>query len=288
MAVRRQAALELPHILVLIDDPEDLVMGAARRAADLPGTDTVYDFVLMQSGGRIRGRYITGDDAVSPIVAALEKLSHRSDLLFAVGDGNHSLASAREVWIEKKAAGAPGDDPARYALVEVENIHDPGLPFHPIHRVLFGIDPDSLSRKILSALRAEVRNDDARGSVEQDLIGPPETGRLGVVQGVRTEVWEFPLTGGRLVAEVIQETLDEVLQTLDGVTIDYIHGEDAVRDLTRETDDRLGFILPPVDKKKFFPRITEVGPYPRKTFSIGEAVEKRYYLEARRIEAGIE
>jgi hypothetical protein len=286
MAVRREAALDLPHILVLIDDPDDRLMGAARTTAGAAGAAALYDFSLMQGGGRIRGRHIPGDDSLESVVEALEGLAADRDLLFAVGDGNHSLASAKEVWREKKLAGAPENHPARYALVEVENIHDPGLPFHPIHRVLFQVEPDSLSDRIRTALDADVRPADGGAPTADPLGLSPEEGRglLGVRSGIREMIWEFPLSRGKLPAELLQGVLDEVLSSDDDISIDYIHGDDAVRSLVENSSDRLGFILPPVDKSAFFSRIAEVGPYPRKTFSIGEAEEKRYYLESRKLD----
>jgi len=196
-------------------------------------------------------------------------------LLFAVGDGNHSLATAKRLWEEKKAEGAPQDHPARYALVEVENIYDPGLPFHPIHRVLFGVDVPALRAELARALGGAYERglqEEVPGSVRR---------ALGVIDASGEESLVFPLSDGRLSVEPLQECLDGYLKERGGV-IDYIHGEEAVRELAAKPGN-LGLILPPVDKSAFFRRIVQVGPYPRKTFSIGEAVEKRYYLESRRL-----
>lgn len=267
MAVRRDALLDLPHILILIDDPENLVMKAAEVAAEASG-ETVYDFDLMQGGGHITGKWIPSD-SMDELSAAFESLAGRSDLIFAVGDGNHSLASAREIWREKKAEGAPPDHPARYALVEVENIHDPGLLFHPIHRVMFDVDPEELSSYLTEKLGAVAASD----------------GAVGIILPDGTELrWNIRVPQGRLAVEPLQEALDSYLEDHPGVEIDYIHGEDSVKELVAASSNRLGIILPDLDKGSFFRRITDVGPYPRKTFSIGEAVEKRYYLEARKLQ----
>jgi len=268
MAVRRDALLDLPHILILIDDPENLVMSAAEAAADAAGR-TVYDFDLLQGGGHITGRFVP-EEGMDNLAGAFETLAARSDLLFAVGDGNHSLASAREIWREKKTAGAPPDHPARFALVEVENIHDPGLPFHPIHRVIFNVNPENL--------RAYLGNSLGAVTVEAP------RGMLGIVFPDGSVLrWNIEVPAGRLAVEPLQDALDVYLKDHPDAEIDYIHGEDSVKDLVSAAGNRLGVILPDLDKSTFFRRITEVGPYPRKTFSIGEAVEKRYYLEAREL-----
>lgn len=268
MSVRRGARLDLPHILILIDDPENMVMTAAEAAAE----EMVYNFDLMQGGGHISGRHIPAE-RMDRLAEAFAMLSGRSDLLFAVGDGNHSLATAREIWREKKAAGAPADDPARYALVEVENIHDPGLPFHPIHRVLFGIDGKNFAKSL----------GDKIGSPVTDSGSGLQTDEVLIINSDNELKWKLNIPEGRLAVEPLQEALDAWLTENPEAEIDYIHGEDSVRELVNESPDRLGIILPELDKSLFFSRITEVGPYPRKTFSIGEAVEKRYYLEAREI-----
>ena len=274
MAVRRDATLDLPHILILIDDPENMVMTAAEAAAG----ETVYDFELMQGGGHISGRHVPAEN-MDRLAEAFAMLSGRNDLLFAVGDGNHSLATAREIWKEKKAAGAAPDDPARFALVEVENIHDPGLPFHPIHRVLFGVDPADVTSWLERRLDGVIHNTGSSGGMIGDV---PADGAVMVLSG-ETSAWHFAVPEGRLSVEPLQEALDAFLADHPDAVIDYIHGEDSVRELVSGGSGRMGIILPELDKNTFFRRITGVGPYPRKTFSIGEAVEKRYYLEARRL-----
>ena len=282
MDIRRGAVLDLPHILLLIDDPQDSVMSAAEGAlppskgappsstaenAAPPSEGVLYDFELMQGGGRISGQFIP-QDALGPLFGAFERLAAEKDILFAVGDGNHSLAAAREIWLEKKAAGADPNHPARFALVEVENIHDPGLHFHPIHRLLFGVNPNHL----ISYLKEKIRlTETPAGAVT--LVTPNGESRC-----------DCPVPPGRLAVEPVQDALDSYIKENPNIEIDYIHGESAVRQLVGAASDRAGLIMPEIDKSSFFRRITEIGPYPRKTFSIGEAVEKRYYLEARRLE----
>ena len=271
MAVRRIAPLDLPHIILLIDDPNDLVMSAARMAARVAGKK-VYDFDLMQDGGHVSGLHVEEREA-EPLVSAFEKLADGSDLLFAVGDGNHSLASAREVWLEKKSASPP-DHPMRYAMVEVENIHDPGLVFHPIHRVVFNVQDSKLKRHLRERLGAETmpRTKNMLSSNELKILGP---------DGI-AERWRIRTPTDRLVVESLQETLDSYLKLRPEARLDYIHGESSVRELvSSDAGRRLGIVLPDIDKTVFFNRILDVGSFPKKTFSLGKAVEKRYYLEAR-------
>ena len=273
MAIRRGATLDLPHILLLLDDPDRTVIEplfSARRSFR-----KLYGFELMQEGGAIAGWHVPAP-AMGEAVAALEKLA-LGGFLFAVGDGNHSLATAKSLWEEKKAAGAASDDPARWALVEVENIHDEGLHFHPIHRVLFGLDAEAFFKDMTKALD---------GWMEVGTAAPTaktETGHvIGVVSASGDARFVFKPREERMTVEIFQEFLDGYLADHPGITIDYIHGEKAVRDMGTEPGNA-GFYMPPLDKSAFFKRMVEVGPYPRKTFSIGEATEKRYYLESRKL-----
>jgi hypothetical protein len=273
MAIRRGATLDLPHILLLLDDPDRTVIEPLFSARET--FRKLYDFELMQDGGSIAGWHVPAN-ALSDTVTALEKLAS-GGFLFAVGDGNHSLAAAKSLWEEKKAAGAPSDDPARWALVEVENIHDEGLHFHPIHRVLFGVDSESLFREMVSALRGWMETAPAAptAKIEQGHV-------IGVVSEKGDARFVFNPKEERMTVEFFQDFLDGYLAKHPEVTIDYIHGEEAVRQMGSQPGNA-GFYMPPLDKSVFFRRMVEVGPYPRKTFSIGEATEKRYYLESRKL-----
>lgn len=273
MAVRRKAPLDLPHIIMLIDDPSDLVMSAARMAARTAG-ERVYDFDLMQGGGHVSGFHVKEHEA-GPLVSAFERLVNGTDLLFAVGDGNHSLASAREIWLEMKAV-APPDHPKRYAMVEVENIYDPGLVFHPIHRVMFDVQDSKLKTYLGERLGATTmpRTGNKLSSGELEILSSDGN----------AERWRIRNPGGRLVVEPLQEALDSYLELQPEAHLDYIHGKNSVRELVLSgAGRRLGMILPEIDKAAFFRYIADMGVFPRKTFSIGEAAEKRYYLEARHI-----
>ena len=262
MEIRRDAALELPHVLLLCDDEEKLLIESLSAKKDcLP---LLYDFDLMLGGGRIRGWLVDGGHA-KELEAQLEAYSNRmqrkygdNTMLYAVGDGNHSLASAKGCYEENKACLN-----ARYALVELENIHDDAQCFEPIHRIVKGTDP-----KAFLAAMAEA-------------IGKPEGHPVHWFIGNQSGTIYVDDPDGMLPVGIIQNYLDSYIQSNPG-TVDYIHGEDTARQLA-EAEGTVGLILPPVEKDAFFRGILAGGTLPRKTFSMGQAQEKRYYLEAREI-----
>lgn len=278
--VREHAALELPHIMLLIDDPEKTVIEPLSDSADT--MDVAYDFTLMQSSGSIKG-YFVDDDKAAAIGNALEKLadadvcaskygvSDKGVLLFAVGDGNHSLATAKECYerikktLSKEEAAV---HPARYALVEVVNVHDAALQFEPIHRVIFDIDAD----KLLAKLREYYKISDipVDGAQSFEYCSANGAGTLWI---------ENPKSN--LAVGSLQMFLDEYLKA-NGGRIDYIHGDDVVNELGCQPGN-IGFLLPPMAKEDLFKTVLIDGALPRKTFSMGHAWDKRFYLETRRI-----
>lgn len=270
MDIRRDAPIELPHVLLLCDDEKKTLIDSVEAQKDqLP---VVYDFDLMQGGGRIKGRLVTGA-AAKAFCLELEAYEARcrekfgaTPVLFAVGDGNHSLASAKGCYEELKKNN-PGKDlsghPARYALVELENIHDDSQVFEPIHRIIKATDPQAL----LQALEAECCAED----------GCPVQWYAGAQSGTI----RLNTADGRLPVGVLQAFLDTYLSSHKGET-DYIHGDEALRQLSEATDS-VGFLLPAMEKGQLFPGILADGVLPRKTFSMGHAQEKRYYLEAKAI-----
>lgn len=292
MEIRRGAPLELPHIMLLIDDPSRTVIEPLyAKASSLP---RLYDFKLMKESGSIRGWSVSDAASLERVAAALEKLADAKAyqakydspdvLLFAVGDGNHSLATAKAVWEEIKAAGkddpAIMDHPARYALVELVNIYDEGLPFHPIHRVLFKADEKSLLAELAAAgasFEPMPWADAVRKADE-----PTAEHRFAFVSGSRSGLLRFSRPTAKLAAGTIQEILDAWLKKNPGTVIDYIHGTDSLESLARKPGN-LGLYLPPIDKSSFFATVIRDGVMPRKTFSMGEAPEKRFYIEARKI-----
>ena len=272
LMVRRGAALELSHVMMLIDDPTDTVLAAVKeKKARLP---KVYDFSLMMDGGQLAGYQVSAPADIEAIFQALlalkERLCSQTPLLYAVGDGNHSLATAKANWEEKKAGLSPEaqkEHPARFAMVELLNIHDAALRFEPIHRVLFHVEPE----KVMADMAAYGKSHGM--TLQGEDIGwvTRENGRFAFQNAPQT-----------LPVGALQAFLDDWLQTHTGAQLDYIHGEDTVRALT-QAPNTLGFLLPTPDKSGLFAAVSREGVLPRKTFSMGEANEKRYYMEARRI-----
>ncbi|MBN1775982.1 MAG: DUF1015 domain-containing protein [Clostridiales bacterium] len=282
--IRENASIELPHIMVLIDDPDRTVIEPAYDA--LSGNSPVYDTELMLDGGHLKGFYCEADSPVAEaIVRALTALFEKSGdgFLFAAGDGNHSLATAKAHWenVRGKLSAEEKDlHPARYALVEAVNIHDEGLDFEPIYRVVFGLT--------LSAFREKAtRYFNENGFALSPLSGAvsPDVGdwtqKILVTNGSDDHLMTLSAPSHPLPVGSLQMFLDDVIAGDDSLRVDYIHGEDAVRKLTGP--DSIGFILPDVPKHSFFQTISDAGVFPRKTFSMGHAREKRYYMEARMI-----
>lgn len=303
MKIRRGAPLELPHIMLLVDDPaRSVIEPLHERRQYLP---KAYDFELMAGSGHLKGWLVSGERELDALAAALDKLADPAAfrakygkdkvLLFAVGDGNHSLATAKAIWeeVKKEHEGKPGaavllaSHPARYALVELVNIYDRGLPFHPIHRVLFGTDPKAVL-DLMAARGARIaRSPDAAAAMAAcDAAGAAGGGSLAHViafmyeGGAGTATFDAP--EANLAAGTIQAILDAWLPTQAGTTVDYIHGAESLEALACKPGN-FGLYLPPVDKAGFFATVIRDGVMPRKTFSMGEAPEKRFYMEARRI-----
>ena len=294
LRIREGAPLELPHILVLIDDPDRTVIEPL--AAKTETLETLYDTDLMLDGGHITGWLVDGKEDVTGAIDAMTvltdadafkaKYGDHAPLLFAMGDGNHSFATAKANWEKIKATLSPEeqkDHPARYALVEVENVHDDGIIFEPIHRVVFGLGGKEGAEKILKKLNEQ------NGSAKIVLSGDMPEAKGGEVHTIPfctgnlfgAFVVEKP--SAQLAVGTLQNAIDAVLKEVEGAEVDYIHGASVVRDLASKPDT-MGFLLPAMQKSELFPTVVYDGALPRKTFSMGEANEKRYYLECRKIE----
>ncbi len=278
MEIRRDAPLELPHVMLLIDDREGRVIEGI--AAGTKG-DEVYRFPLMAGGGAVRGVRLT-DNEVAAIDEELCRLSSPEEqkakygaegpcLLFAVGDGNHSLATAKAIYEELKTkigAEAAARHPARYALCEVVNLHDAALDFEPIFRVVMNTEPEAL----LSAFAAFAEKHGDASLPKQEFTAVTKCGRRTLslpalhVQPVGT----------------LQAFLDDYLKSHPKCEVDYIHDESSLCALA-EKENSIGFLFRGMEKADLFPAVAASGPLPRKTFSMGHARDKRYYLEARRI-----
>jgi hypothetical protein len=293
--IRAGAPLEVPHILVLIDDPDRTVIEPLASAG--PGDQTLYDFDLMLNSGHLRGRLISDPSRVAYTMDALgaladpESFAAKYDLpsgspvmLFAMGDGNHSLATAKAIWEQHKAAFGM-EHPARYALVEVENIHDPGLTFEPIHRVLFAVRED-LTTALAAYFGDRCRLIQCASEAEMMAQIDEQTGDvhlIGVIGPDGFAVAAISSPSSNLPVGTLQPFLDDWAQRGGYARIDYVHGEEVVARLGMEPGN-LGFYLPVVPKNGFFKTVIADGALPRKAFSMGAAREKRFYMEARRIE----
>lgn len=294
MRIRDGAMLELPHIIVLIDDPDGTVIEPiAHHSQHL---QKLYDFDLMLNSGHLTGHWVDDRDLELATMAALEKLAapdefaHKYNLapghpviLFAMGDGNHSLATAKTVW-EKIKSRVGMDHPARYALVEVENIHDEGLEFEPIHRVLF-----NLQREIIPAMQTFFKSGYTYYSCQTcdemirrvDNTQSPQQA-FGLVLPDVWAVVELTNPISTLTVGSLQAFLDQFMQARSAEKIDYVHGKDVVCELGREPGNA-GFYLPAFNKSELFKTVILDGVLPRKAFSMGEAHEKRFYMECRKI-----
>ncbi len=272
MALRREAPLESSHLVLFYDDPELRIPALAEEHAG----ETLYDFPLMLGGGRIRGRRITGPGAEA-VRAALDRLADPealqrkygdtgSPVVYAVGDGNHSLATARKCWEQLRETLSPArreHHPARYALAELVDLHEPAMEFEPIHRVLFRTDP----AEFLSEAEARF----PKGSGGHAFRCITAAGSLDLCAGG---------TIGQAIGTLDAFVLDYAAR--HGGSIDYIHGREEAEAFCA-APDRAGILMPEMDKRDLFPSIIRSGLLPKKSFSIGPALDKRYYLECRRI-----
>ncbi len=284
--IRERAILEMPHIMLLIDDPDQLVIRPAYESlAAASDCQPVYDIDLMQGGGHLTGYYTPANSAVAEgIVEALQVLANRSrdGLLFAVGDGNHSLATAKTIWNSIRSTLSEeefGTHPSRFALVEVVNIHDDGLAFEPIHRVASGISAEDFCEFAARFFANE--GVILRDGVEDAPDAGLPTQSIPFFDKNKAYILQLTHPAHPLAVGSLQNCLDALVSGNDAIHIDYIHGEADVSSLV----DRgyTGFLLPSIEKASFFDTIRTEGVFPRKTFSMGESFEKRYYLEARRI-----
>lgn len=275
--VRENALLELPHIMILIDDEKkDIIESLINKVSE---EDIVYDFDLMQKGGHIQGYKLT-NETIEEINKKLELLTDKEYfekkynvkdmgiLLFAMGDGNHSLATAKACYEKLKETLSEEEylnHPARYALVELVNLHSEALEFEAINRVVFNVDVDNL----ISKLKEYYEISDTEGQ------------EFEIVTKNMNEKWYIKNPKSNIAVGSVQIFLDEYLKQNDG-KVDYIHGDDVTKELSNN-ENNVGFIFKPMKKEELFKTVILDGALPRKTFSMGHSYDKRYYLEARKI-----
>jgi len=283
--IRKGARLELPHIMVLVDDPDNTVIGQLTAARDQ--LTKLYDFDLMMKSGHLGGYLVDDQGLEKKVVAALEALADpatfqqkygfaepRPVLLYAMGDGNHSLATAKAIWEELKQEGGEGvmNDPRRHALVELVNVHDEALVFEPIHRVVFGLKDE---RAPLEAMQRHYgdRYSETQVSSPEELMdqvrsAPEGVHRIGASLTAGPVVLEVRDPDQNLAVGTLQTVLDEFMKTGQASEIDYVHGLEATIKVGGKAGN-VGFVLPAMDKHELFKSVILDGALPRKTFSMG-------------------
>ncbi len=300
--VRERASVELPHVMVLIDDPDCSVI----EPLFAEPMSLQYDIPLMMNSGRLRGWHLSHPLLVQWVA---ERLIHLANpmvfnqrygvtdepvLLYAMGDGNHSFATAKMIWENLKQTAADPvaimDHPARHALVELVNLHDSGLVFEAIHRIVFGVEADN----VLVAMKDYFTAQDSQWIVQDypSWLAAKQTWQdmqqtdqhvIAFVAGDRYGVLGIGAPRLTLPTASLQAFLDIFLSEQIGARLDYIHGEDTLVQLGAQSSNTIGFYLPALSKSDLFRTIIHDGALPRKTFSMGEADEKRFYLECRQI-----
>lgn len=281
ITIRQGAMLETSHVMILMDDETDSVIGPLYRLKE--SFEKMYDFDLMMDGGKIKGYFIQNEELLLNMLSAMEQLPVRDGMRFCVGDGNHSLATAKTVW-ELQKEQLPEEEraghPLRYALCEFVNLQDPGISFMPIHRVLFNVNPTQCLSEIVERLNK-------KGLQAKIIFG---RWRGGAEAAASNELPFLYRDGaGRIVLEKrshalmvgeFQDVLDEYMLENPSAAIDYIHGQEEFEAFARDYDN-LGLYFPSVSKDQFFDTVVSCGVLPKKSFSMGEAEEKRYYTECR-------
>lgn len=297
LAVRRAAPLELPHIMILIQDPaRSLIEGLASQTETF---EPAYDVELMQHGGHLQGWRINQPAQVESIIAGLEQLLDKTiaeqhsqtPLFFAMGDGNHSLATAKARWEETKqellAAGKSQDEilahPARYALAEIVNIHSPGLMFEPIHRVVFTRNVAGLTTALKASEDFAHIEPITETHLQTLLASAAGQDKVGYYDGQQFWILTRKPEVKKLPPGLVDELFVRFKEIETDARIDFIHGWEDNKKLAAESAGC--FFLPVIARESLFSWVQENGPLPRKSFSMGEAEEKRYYMEARRITA---
>ena len=278
LKVRENALLELPHIMILIDDEKkEIIENLKNKVND---EDKVYDFELMKDGGHIKG-YKLNDETIDEVIDKLEALTDKDYfenkynvkdkgiLLFAMGDGNHSLATAKANYENLKKTMSEEEylnHPSRYALVELVNLHSEALEFEAIHRVVFDVDVDNFVTELNKYYDI---NEDGEGQYFE-LVTKDSDKKLYITN-----------PKSNIAVGSIQMFLDDYLKEHKG-KIDYIHGDDTTRSMGSK-EGNVGILFDAMPKEELFRTVILDGALPRKTFSMGHSYDKRYYLEARKI-----
>lgn len=282
--IRNGADIEMPHIMLLMDDKNKTVIEPVWQKKEF--FPKVYDFELMMNGGRITGYFINNKETEHEIMQALAALPLKDGMRFCVGDGNHSLATAKAVWEQAKERLTPeqrAESPLRYVLCELINIYDEGLTIKPIHRTISGLNTSKCVQYIVDRLNAS--GADAR------LVFSRRKPNLQQSDAAQTIFFSSKDSAGRIeiysptssmIVEELQPVLENFIREFPSCKLEYVHGDEELEELTRQYDT-LGFIMPAMEKDTFFDTLASFGVLPKKSFSLGEAKDKRYYLECRLI-----
>ena len=282
--IRNGADIEMPHIMLLMDDKNKTVIEPVWQKKEF--FPKVYDFELMMNGGRITGYFINNKETEHEIMQALAALPLKDGMRFCVGDGNHSMATAKAVWEQAKERLTPeqrAESPLRYVLCELINIYDEGLTIKPIHRTISGLNTSKCVQYIVDRLNAS--GADAR------LVFSRRKPNLQQSDAAQTIFFSSKDSAGRIeiysptssmIVEELQPVLENFIREFPSCKLEYVHGDEELEELTRQYDT-LGFIMPAMEKETFFDTLASFGLLPKKSFSLGEAKDKRYYLECRLI-----
>lgn len=279
VTIRQEAPLETSHVMIMMDDVQDSVIGPLYKKKD--DLEKLYDFDLMLGGGKLRGYFVENQELLDSTMDALANLPVRDGMRFCVGDGNHSLAAAKTVWDiakEKLSEEERENHPLRYALCEFVNIHDSGIEFMPIHRVIFKVNPINCLEFIVDRLNRH-------GAKARILFGRWRGGS----ENANELPFRYRDGAGRIIIEHknhplilgdVQDILEDFLKESPNSTMDYIHGQESFEEFSKAYDN-LGLYFAPIQKERFFDTVIECGVLPKKCFSMGEAEQKRYYTECR-------
>ena len=281
LKIRRNASIEFPHTLVLLNDSHTQVVDTLFSL--FTQTAPTYEGELLLGAGRVMGWFVPEGKVKNILRELLLKSLEHSSFLYAVGDGNHSLAAAKLFWEELKNRLPPpqrATHPARYTLVELVSLFDGGIQFHPIHRILHPLEPACFLEFLRTRSPIQVRETTSFEEMKKEVDA--DSFRIGLVRQGAYYTVQFPPSPHQTITEVAQMAIDAFCSSNPNTRVDYIHGDETLRSLA-SGQDTLGIYLPGLAKEKLFPLIETQGVLPRKAFSIGEALEKRFYLEGRRI-----
>jgi len=299
IAVREKATVESPHILVLLDDPGHTVIEPL--FANRGEMQKLYDFDLMENSGHLTGHHVSDRKHVEQVVCALRQLGEKrriqekyeakdSDgpILFAVGDGNHSLATAKRCWEAIKASGASMDHPARHALVELNNVHDEGLDFHPIHRLVEHLDPAAAVANLHEFFEDQGVTFEEGATLAASSSISSSVHKFEFVSKHKSGVFTIKTPKMVLAVATLDSWLNQYLMTtlrdVKKEKLDYVHEQYTIEGKSCADDTTMGFLLPTINKNDLVKTVVREGVLPRKTFSMGHAPEKRFYCECRRVQ----